>query len=73
MDLVTKIKNQYTRGELYNYLKSKDVNRCTRLKEYDLIKKIIEQGSNHEECHRFNEFKFDDSIFNNSKPDQRSN
>ena len=73
MNSITKLQNKYTREELYNYLKSKNVKGCSRLKKCDLIKKIIEHQSNQEDRQRFNEFKFDDSIFSNSKPDQRYN
>ena len=73
MNSITKLLNKYTRKELYDYLKIKNVNGCSRLKKCDLIKKIIEHQFNKKNHQRFSEFKFDDSIFSTDKPNQKYN
>ncbi len=42
MEKIIQLENKYTREQLYNILKSKNIGGCSRLKKHDLAKKIID-------------------------------
>ena len=43
MDLITKLQNEFSRGELYNYLKKENIKGCSRLKKNDLVKLVAQK------------------------------
>ena len=74
MEKIIQLENKYTREQLYNVLKSKNIGGCSRLKKHDLAKKVIEHKHLFTKpVRRFNQFRFDNSIFSNEKPEQRFN
>ena len=74
MDKIIQLENKYTREQLYNVLKSKNIEGCSRLKKHDLTRKIIEHKHLFTKpVRRFNQFRFDNSIFSTEKPEQRFN
>jgi len=72
MELITKLENQYTRNQLYNYCKDKNISGCSRLKKNDLAKAVANYLTKNKKIQKLNTklFNFDDSIFSNEKPEQ---
>lgn len=65
---ITNLENQFTRKDLYNILKKKNIERYSRLQKHDLIKKVIEyQHHFAKPKQRISQFRFGDNIFSNEK------